>query len=135
VDSPRSSSNRPCARGPLTAILSGDINAVVQAAIGGAPVTQVIQGDRRFDLAVRYPEANRSTPEAISALLIPTPDGTRIPLGQIANVSIREGKLPDLPRAAAATSPSSSAFADATLQLPYRSAGKAETAGSHADRL
>ena len=74
-------------------ILSGDINAVVQAAIGGAPVTQVIQGDRRFDLTVRYPEANRSTPEAISAILVPTADGTRIPLGQIANVSIREGSF------------------------------------------
>jgi cobalt-zinc-cadmium resistance protein CzcA len=74
-------------------ILSGDINAVVQAAIGGAPVTQVIQGDRRFDLTVRYPEANRSTPEAISAILVPTPDGSRIPLGQIADVSIREGSF------------------------------------------
>ena len=74
-------------------ILSGDINAVVQAAIGGAPVTQVIQGDRRFDLTVRYPEANRSTPEAISAILVPTADGSRIPLGQIANVSIREGSF------------------------------------------
>ncbi|MBS1801473.1 MAG: efflux RND transporter permease subunit [Acidobacteria bacterium] len=74
-------------------ILSGDINAVVQAAIGGAPVTQVIQGDRRFDLTVRYPEINRSTPEAISAILIPTADGTRIPLGQIAEVSIREGSF------------------------------------------
>jgi cobalt-zinc-cadmium resistance protein CzcA len=74
-------------------ILSGDINAVIQAAVGGAPVTQVIQGDRRFDLTVRYPEANRSTPEAISAILIPTADGSRIPLGQIANVSIREGSF------------------------------------------
>ncbi len=81
------------ARAARYGILSGDINAVVQAAIGGAPVTQVIQGDRRFDLAVRYPEANRSTPEAISAILVPTPDGTRIPLGQIANVSIREGSF------------------------------------------
>src|SRR6202044_2527622 len=35
-------------------ILAGDVNAVVQAAIGGSPVSQVIQGDRRFDLTVRY---------------------------------------------------------------------------------
>ena len=46
-------------------ILSGDINTVVQAAVGGAPVTQVIEGERRFDFAVRYPEGNRYTPEAI----------------------------------------------------------------------
>ncbi|HEY6374079.1 MAG TPA: CusA/CzcA family heavy metal efflux RND transporter [Edaphobacter sp.] len=74
-------------------ILAGDINAAVQAAIGGAPITQVIQGDRRFDLTVRYPESNRSTPEAIRAILVPTADGGRIPLGQIADVSIREGSF------------------------------------------
>jgi len=74
-------------------ILAGDINAAVQAAIGGAPVSQVIQGDRRFDLTVRYPEANRSSPDAIRAILIPTADGSRIPLGQVANVAIREGSF------------------------------------------
>ncbi len=74
-------------------VLSADINAAVQAAIGGAPITQVIQGDRRFDLTVRYPEADRSSPDAIRAILIPTADGGRIPLGQVAEVSIREGSF------------------------------------------
>ncbi|HMF63848.1 MAG TPA: CusA/CzcA family heavy metal efflux RND transporter [Edaphobacter sp.] len=74
-------------------ILAADINAAVQAAIGGAPVTQVIQGDRRFDLTVRYPEANRSSPDAIRAILVPTADGSRIPLGQVAEVAIREGSF------------------------------------------
>jgi heavy metal efflux system protein len=74
-------------------VLSADINAAVQAAIGGAPITQVIQGDRRFDLTVRYPEADRSSPDAIRAILIPTADGGRIPLGQVADVSIREGSF------------------------------------------
>ncbi|MEO6816948.1 MAG: efflux RND transporter permease subunit, partial [Edaphobacter sp.] len=74
-------------------VLSADINAAVQAAIGGAPITQVIQGDRRFDLTVRYPEANRSSPDAIRAILIPTADGGSIPLGQVADVSIREGSF------------------------------------------
>jgi cobalt-zinc-cadmium resistance protein CzcA len=74
-------------------ILSADINASVQAAIGGAPISQVIQGDRRFDLTVRYPEADRSSPDAIRAILIPTADGGRIPLGQVADVAIREGSF------------------------------------------
>lgn len=74
-------------------ILAGDINAAVQAAIGGAPVSQVIQGDRRFDLTVRYPEANRSSPDAIRAILVPTADGGRIPLGQVASVAIHEGSF------------------------------------------
>lgn len=74
-------------------ILSGDINAVIQAAVGGAPVTQVIQGDRRFDLTVRYPDANRSSVEAIRNILVPTTDSSRIPLGQIADVSVRNGSF------------------------------------------
>jgi len=74
-------------------ILSADINAAVQAAIGGAPISQVIQGDRRFDLTIRYPEADRSSPDAIRAILIPTADGGRIPLGQVADIAIREGSF------------------------------------------
>jgi cobalt-zinc-cadmium resistance protein CzcA len=74
-------------------ILSADINAAVQAAIGGAPISQVIQGDRRFDLTVRYPAADRSSPDAIRSILIPTADGGRIPLGQVANITIREGSF------------------------------------------
>ena len=74
-------------------ILAGDINAAVQAAIGGAPVSQVIQGDRRFDLTIRYPEADRNSSDAIRAILISTADGGRIPLGQIAEVAIREGSF------------------------------------------
>jgi heavy metal efflux system protein len=81
------------ARAARYGIMSGDINAAIQAAVGGAPISQVIQGDRRFDLTVRYPEANRSTPEAIRAILLPTADGSRVPLGQVADVSIREGSF------------------------------------------
>jgi len=74
-------------------ILSADINAAVQAAIGGAPISQVIQGDRRFDLTIRYPAADRSSPDAIRSILIPTADGGRIPLGQVADIAIREGSF------------------------------------------
>ncbi len=81
------------ARAARYGIMAGDINAAIQAAVGGSPVSQVIQGDRRFDLTVRYPETNRSTPEAIRAILLPTADGSRVPLGQVADVSIREGSF------------------------------------------
>jgi cobalt-zinc-cadmium resistance protein CzcA len=72
-------------------IMPGDVNAVVQTAIGGTPVTQVIEGDRRFDLTVRFKPEFRQSPEAIRALLLPTPDGNRVPLGQVADVSFQEG--------------------------------------------
>jgi cobalt-zinc-cadmium resistance protein CzcA len=74
-------------------ILSNDINAAVQAAVGGAPISQVIQGDRRFDLTVRYPESSRANPDTIRNILIPTTDGSLIPLGQVADISIREGSF------------------------------------------
>ena len=72
-------------------VLPGDVNAVVQTAIGGSPVTQVIEGDRRFDLTVRFKQEFRQSPESIRALLLNTPDGGRVPLGQVADVSFREG--------------------------------------------
>ena len=74
-------------------VLSGDVNAVIQAAVGGAAVTQVIQGDRRFDLTVRYPAGSRESVDAIRGILVVTADGSRIPLGQVADVNIREGSF------------------------------------------
>ncbi|MGB7134353.1 MAG: CusA/CzcA family heavy metal efflux RND transporter [Acidobacteriaceae bacterium] len=68
-----------------------DINNVVQAAVGGAPVTQIIDNDRRFDFAVRYAPGFRSTPQEIAQILVPTPDGNQVPLGSVADVSIRNG--------------------------------------------
>jgi heavy metal efflux system protein len=68
-----------------------DVNNVVQAAVGGAPVTQIIDGDRRFDFALRYSPDYRDTPEAISKILLPTPDGAQVPLGTIADVGLKNG--------------------------------------------
>ena len=72
---------------------SQDINAAVQAAVGGAAVTQVIQGDRRFDLAVRYPMKDRKDAEAVRGILLSTPDGNKVPLGQVADVYLRDGSF------------------------------------------
>ena len=54
-------------------------------------MTQVIEGDRRFDLTVRFPERFRNGPEAIQGILLPTADGSRIPIGQIADVETHDG--------------------------------------------
>ena len=74
-------------------ILPSDINSAVQASIGGGPITQLIEGDRRFDITVRFPQAYRSDPDAVGRILLPTPDGGRVPLSQVANVAIREGSF------------------------------------------
>ena len=72
-------------------IMPADVNAVIQTAVGGSPVTQVLEGDRRFDLTVRFRQDLRQSPETIRALLLNTPDGNRVPLGQVADVGFREG--------------------------------------------
>ncbi|HVG27939.1 MAG TPA: CusA/CzcA family heavy metal efflux RND transporter [Acidobacteriaceae bacterium] len=74
-------------------VAPSDINAAVQAAVGGAPVSQMIEGDRRFDIAVRYPQADRSGPDAIGRILLPTPDGGRVSLSQVADIGIHEGSF------------------------------------------
>ena len=68
-----------------------DINNIVQAAVGGAAVTQIIEGDRRFDFAVRYSAEFRDTPDAIGKILISTPEGDRVPLSAVADVSLHNG--------------------------------------------
>jgi heavy metal efflux system protein len=72
-------------------LAAADVNATIQAAVGGAAVTQIIEGDRRFDLTVRFPERYRNGPDAIRGILLPTPDGGRVPIGQIADVETRDG--------------------------------------------
>jgi cobalt-zinc-cadmium resistance protein CzcA len=72
-------------------LAAADVNAAVQAAVGGQATTQVLQGDRRFDFTVRYTQAYRANPEAIRNILLPTPEGGRVPLGQVAHVELKPG--------------------------------------------
>ena len=68
-----------------------DINALVEAALGGKAATQVIQGEEQFDLIVRMDEKYRSDAEAIQNLLVSTPDGQNLPLSQFASVKVENG--------------------------------------------
>jgi cobalt-zinc-cadmium resistance protein CzcA len=68
-----------------------DIQAVVEAAVGGKTVTQIYEGDRYFDLQVRYPEERRNSVETIGAILVPAPGGARVPLSQVADIAMIEG--------------------------------------------
>ncbi|MGA3326595.1 MAG: efflux RND transporter permease subunit [Terriglobia bacterium] len=66
-----------------------DVEAVVQAAVGGQAATQVIQGEKLFDLVVRMQPQFRSSAREIGDLLVGTPTGQQIPLKQLAD--IRQG--------------------------------------------
>jgi cobalt-zinc-cadmium resistance protein CzcA len=69
----------------------GGVAAVVQAAIGGQAVTQVLEGDRRFDLVVRWLPQYRQSLDAIRQIRMPTPTGTSIPLSLVSDVRSAEG--------------------------------------------
>ncbi len=68
-----------------------DINGLIQAAVGGAAATQVVQGEKQFDLVVRLEEKYRSTPETIGNILVTTPDGQQIPLKEFAELKTENG--------------------------------------------
>ncbi|CDM64849.1 efflux RND transporter permease subunit [Pyrinomonas methylaliphatogenes] len=68
-------------------LLPSDINGVVQAAIGGQAVTQVLDGEKRFDVVVRFLPPYRNTVEAISEIPVSTPDGSFVPLRDVAEIN------------------------------------------------
>ena len=69
---------------------TGNVEAVIQAAVGGKGVTRVLEGDRTFDLTVRWQAPYRESIEAIKELMIVAPDGTNVPLAQIAQVTTED---------------------------------------------
>jgi cobalt-zinc-cadmium resistance protein CzcA len=68
-----------------------DINTMISTAVGGTPATQVVQGERSFDLIVRLPEQFRDNIDAIKSILIATPDGQNLPLSQFADIRVEKG--------------------------------------------
>jgi cobalt-zinc-cadmium resistance protein CzcA len=68
-----------------------DVEAVISAAVGGEAVTQVIQGEKLFDLVVRMQPQFRSSAHDIGNLLVGTPDGQQIPLSQLATITQGNG--------------------------------------------
>jgi cobalt-zinc-cadmium resistance protein CzcA len=63
-----------------------DVEAVVQAAVGGQAATQVIQGEKLFDLVLRMKPEFRENAQQIGNLLVGTPSGQQIPLSELANI-------------------------------------------------
>jgi cobalt-zinc-cadmium resistance protein CzcA len=69
---------------------TGDVETVVQAAIGGQAVTQVFEGEKSFALTVRWLPQFRSDLAAIRRITVASPDGSQIPLGQLAAISLED---------------------------------------------
>jgi cobalt-zinc-cadmium resistance protein CzcA len=68
-----------------------DANSVIEMAIGGKAATQLYEGERKFDVRVRYQKEYRATQEAIENLMVPTNDGGKVPLKEISTIQTLTG--------------------------------------------
>jgi cobalt-zinc-cadmium resistance protein CzcA len=68
-----------------------NVNALVTTAIGGDVATQVVQGEKEFDLVVRLEQQYRNNPDEIGNIPVATPAGQQIPLKELADISVTNG--------------------------------------------
>ncbi len=69
----------------------GDVQDVIQSAIGGMNVTETVEGIERYPVNLRYPRALRDNLDELNRVLIPTPTGAHIPLALVADLKLRPG--------------------------------------------
>lgn len=67
------------------------VQQTIETAIGGMEITSTVEGRERYPVRVRYPRELRNSPEEIEQILVPTPTGTQIPLGQLVDVQYTRG--------------------------------------------
>jgi len=70
-----------------------DVEDVIETALGGKVGTEIWEGDRRYGVAVRLREQDRRDVAAIGHVLVDTPAGARVPLADVANISVRGGSM------------------------------------------
>jgi cobalt-zinc-cadmium resistance protein CzcA len=68
-----------------------DVQDEIETAVGGKAVSQVLQGEQRYDVLVRYESPSRSTRQAIERVRILAPSGERVSLSQLCEVRVRDG--------------------------------------------
>jgi cobalt-zinc-cadmium resistance protein CzcA len=70
-----------------------EVQEAIETAVGGRPVSQIIEGSYAVDVTVQYPPELKSSPAAIGAITIPTPHGARIALSQLADITLESGPV------------------------------------------
>lgn len=70
-----------------------EVQEALETAVGGRPVSQLVEGSYTVDVAVYYPEALRTSIEAIGAITVPSPSGARIALAQLADIRLESGPV------------------------------------------
>ncbi|HYM20479.1 MAG TPA: CusA/CzcA family heavy metal efflux RND transporter [Candidatus Kapabacteria bacterium] len=69
-----------------------DIEDVIELAVAGKPVSSLYEGERKFDIVIRYQAGTRSTVDAVAQLQVISPSGQRIPLSDVCDISIVDGE-------------------------------------------
>ena len=75
----------------LYGITTTDAQSVIEMALGGKAATQLYEGERKFDIRIRYQKSFRDTKEKVQDLMIPTQDGAKIPISEISNIKTLTG--------------------------------------------
>ena len=75
----------------LYGITTTDAQSVIEMALGGKAATQLYEGERKFDIRIRYQKNFRDTKEKVEDLMIPTQDGSKIPISEISNIKTLTG--------------------------------------------
>lgn len=75
----------------LYGVNTADAQAVIEMAIGGKTATQLYEGEKKFDIRIRYDANYRTTEEDLRNLLVPTQSGNKVPLKEIATISTITG--------------------------------------------
>jgi cobalt-zinc-cadmium resistance protein CzcA len=70
-----------------------DVQEVIETAVGGKAATEIVEGQMRVEVVVRFPEARRNSPEAIGNILVATPGGGSVPLTELAEIIETEGPV------------------------------------------
>jgi copper/silver efflux system protein len=69
----------------------GDVNDVIETAIGGNTIATTVEGRERYPIAVRYARDYREDLDTLRRVLVPTPTGAQVPIGELADLSYRTG--------------------------------------------
>jgi len=69
----------------------GDVNDVIETAIGGDTIATTVEGRERYPISVRYARDYRDDLDSLKRVLVPTPTGAQVPIGEIADLSYRTG--------------------------------------------
>ena len=72
-------------------VSTADANAVIEMAIGGKAATMLYEGVQKYDIRIRFPEQFRNTSDKIGNLMIPTSNGSKVPIHEIADITMKTG--------------------------------------------